>query len=395
MKQKITDSPRNKEAVRDDEGRRSLCHPLPARSAGGQGGDVCPTGEGRPAASDPAVLGLQRSDRAARSRHAALQADCEAPAAHAACTSSTRRGTTASASARTSSIVSLPSSWRGWPMATKSKSKSAAAAAAGVVAEQPELPAEVVGYGRGEVASTSAASVRATSTPAPVRRSSSSTAHRWAPSDGASSGKTWALNFPVLKAGYNVIAYDKLGQGFTDNPKTDADYTMHATVQHAIAFLEKLGKGPYHIVGHSRGGFVVSRLALERPDLVKSCVCVSSGSLSPGQSRTHLVFRDPPQPQLTRESIRWYLRALLIQPEDRDRGLARRQPRDRGDRERNKIAVREDERGGLCEEGSSCRSSSSRRPRRTAGCSSAACPARRWWCGATTIPPPTSTTACS
>jgi pimeloyl-ACP methyl ester carboxylesterase len=125
-------------------------------------------------------------------------------------------------------------------------------------------------------------------------------------SDGASSARTWALNFPVLKAWHNAIAFDKLGQGYTDNPKSDADYTMHAIVQHAIAFLDKLGKKPYHVVGHSRGGYVVTRIALERPDLVKTCVCVSSGSLSPGQSRTHLVFKDPPQPQLTRESIRLY-----------------------------------------------------------------------------------------
>jgi pimeloyl-ACP methyl ester carboxylesterase len=132
--------------------------------------------------------------------------------------------------------------------------------------------------------------------------------------DGASSAKTWALNFPVLKAWNNAIAFDKLGQGYTDNPKSDANYTMHAIVQHAIAFLDKLGKKPYHVVGHSRGGYVVARLALERPDLVKTCVCVSSGSLSPGQSRTHIVFKDPPQPQLSRESIRWFCERYSFNP---------------------------------------------------------------------------------
>jgi pimeloyl-ACP methyl ester carboxylesterase len=132
--------------------------------------------------------------------------------------------------------------------------------------------------------------------------------------DGASSGRTWALNFPVLASGHNVIAYDKLGQGYTDNPKSDADYTMHATVQHAIGLLEKLGKGPYHVVGHSRGGYISARIALERPDLVKSCVCISSGTLSPGQSRTHIVFKNPPLPALSRESVRWYLERYSYSP---------------------------------------------------------------------------------
>src|SRR5262245_39999313 len=72
--------------------------------------------------------------------------------------------------------------------------------------------------------------------------------------DGASSAKTWALNFPVLKAWHNVIAFDKLGQGYTDNPKSDGDYTMHAIVQHAIAFLDRRGKKPYHRCGLPRGG---------------------------------------------------------------------------------------------------------------------------------------------
>jgi 2-hydroxy-6-oxonona-2,4-dienedioate hydrolase len=164
--------------------------------------------------------------------------------------------------------------------------------------------------------------------------------------DGASSAKTWALNFPVLKAWHNVIAFDKLGQGYTDNPKSDADYTMHAIVQHAIGFLEQLGKKPYHIVGHSRGGYVVSRLSLERPDLVKTCICVSSGTLSPGTTRTRIVHKDPPQPQLTRESIRWFCERYSYNPkivtEDwLDGSVAIAQT------ERNKIAVAKMNKEGL------------------------------------------------
>ena len=36
-----------------------------------------------------------------------------------------------------------------------------------------------------------------------------------------------------------MVAVDKLGQGYTGNPRRDADYTMHAVVQHLGAFLRK------------------------------------------------------------------------------------------------------------------------------------------------------------
>ena len=132
--------------------------------------------------------------------------------------------------------------------------------------------------------------------------------------DGSSSARAWELNFPVLAAAHNAVSLDRIGQGYTDNPKSDADYTMHASVQHVIGFLDKLGKKPYHLVGHSRGGYIVTRITMERPDLVKTCVPVSSGTLSPGWSRTHVAVRDRPRPEHTRESIRWYLERYSYNP---------------------------------------------------------------------------------
>lgn len=132
--------------------------------------------------------------------------------------------------------------------------------------------------------------------------------------DGSSSARAWELNFPVLAKHHNTISLDRLGQGYTDNPKTDADYTMHASVQHIIAFLDKLGKKPYHLVGHSRGGYIVTRITMERPDLVRTSTCVSSGTLSPGTTRTHLAVKNRPQPEATRESIRWYLENYSYNP---------------------------------------------------------------------------------
>ena len=132
--------------------------------------------------------------------------------------------------------------------------------------------------------------------------------------DGSSCARSWELNFSVLMQSHNCISLDRLGQGYTDNPRTDADYTMHASVQHIISFLDKLGKKPYHLVGHSRGGYIVTRITMERPDLVKSTICVSSGTLSPGITRTHVMVRHRPEPEDTRESIRWYLERYSYNP---------------------------------------------------------------------------------
>jgi pimeloyl-ACP methyl ester carboxylesterase len=132
--------------------------------------------------------------------------------------------------------------------------------------------------------------------------------------DGSSNARSWELNFSVLSQAHNCISLDRMGQGYTDNPKTDDDYTMHASVQHIIRFLDKLGKKPYHLVGHSRGGYIVTRITMERPDLVKTSTCVSSGTLSPGITRTHVMVRNRPQPEWTRESIRWYLERYSYNP---------------------------------------------------------------------------------
>jgi pimeloyl-ACP methyl ester carboxylesterase len=117
----------------------------------------------------------------------------------------------------------------------------------------------------------------------------------------------WELNFPPLASELNCIAFDRLGQGFTDNPKSDTDYTMRAGVEHAVGFLCQLAKGPYHLVGHSRGGFLACRLAFDHPELIKTCTIVASGTLSPGVNRTALQLRNPPRPLKSRESMRWIL----------------------------------------------------------------------------------------
>ena len=125
--------------------------------------------------------------------------------------------------------------------------------------------------------------------------------------DAADSAEDWSLNFDGLAEWFHVFAVDKIGQGFTDNPKRDEDYTMAAVVQHAYGFLKTLGLRNVHPVGHSRGAYLVARLALEHPELFKTCILVDTNTLAPGISKNETVMANPPRPRLSRESQRWVL----------------------------------------------------------------------------------------
>ena len=122
---------------------------------------------------------------------------------------------------------------------------------------------------------------------------------------GACSAEDWDLNFDGLAEWFHVVAIDKLGQGYTGNPKSDDDYTMHATVQHAWATLRALGIEGAHLVGHSRGGYLTCRLTVEHPEIVKTCTIVDSNTCAPGTGRNDFVFANMPRPALTAESQRW------------------------------------------------------------------------------------------
>lgn len=133
-------------------------------------------------------------------------------------------------------------------------------------------------------------------------------------SESASNAPVWSLNFIPLSERFKVIAFDKIGQGHTDMPMRNEDYTMASVVRHAIAFIESRKLPPVHLVGHSRGGYACTRIALERPQLVKSLTIVSSGTLSPRVSPNEVVLSNSPYPPYSRESARWVYEGYSYDP---------------------------------------------------------------------------------
>lgn len=121
---------------------------------------------------------------------------------------------------------------------------------------------------------------------------------------------SWSLALPGLAERFDVIAIDKLGQGYTGNPTGPQACTFDALLEHAIGTLDALGVSGAHLAGHSRGALLVAAIALARPDLAKSVLAVSSNTLAPddpaypgGQFYADIDKRTPPGPP-SRESVR-------------------------------------------------------------------------------------------
>lgn len=99
---------------------------------------------------------------------------------------------------------------------------------------------------------------------------------------GGDGANQWDACFAGLAERHRVIAYDRPGMGWTDAPPTDEDYTMAFVVDHLLEFIESLECGPVSLIGHSRGGYITTRAALLRQDLVRTVTVINSGTLSPG-----------------------------------------------------------------------------------------------------------------
>jgi pimeloyl-ACP methyl ester carboxylesterase len=56
-----------------------------------------------------------------------------------------------------------------------------------------------------------------------------------------------------------------------------ADYTIAQHIADVIGFIEALGSGPVHLMGHSRGGHIAFRVAQQRPDLLRRVVLAEPG----------------------------------------------------------------------------------------------------------------------
>ena len=88
----------------------------------------------------------------------------------------------------------------------------------------------------------------------------------------------WLPSFGALAAQYRVYAVDLPGHGRTDKP-LDISYTIEGLAQFIYDFMAAIGIESIHVVGHSLGGAISTRLALRHPAAVEKLVLIGSAGL--------------------------------------------------------------------------------------------------------------------
>lgn len=79
-----------------------------------------------------------------------------------------------------------------------------------------------------------------------------------------------------LKDKYRCISYDHRGHG--NSEVTPNGYELDNLVTDAVGLIEKLNIAPVHFIGMSTGGFVGMRIAIRRPDLLKSLILMNTSA---------------------------------------------------------------------------------------------------------------------
>jgi haloacetate dehalogenase len=105
---------------------------------------------------------------------------------------------------------------------------------------------------------------------------------------------TWHRVAPLLvEAGHSVVCPDLRGYGQSDKPPTDPEhrpYSKRAMAGDCLAVMRGLGHERFAVVGHDRGAYVASRLALDHPDAVSAVSILDAVPIAEALRRCDATF---------------------------------------------------------------------------------------------------------
>ncbi|MGV2922382.1 alpha/beta fold hydrolase [Streptomyces alfalfae] len=105
---------------------------------------------------------------------------------------------------------------------------------------------------------------------------------------------TWHRVAPLLAAaGHTVVCPDLRGYGESDKPPTDerhGPYSKRAMAGDCLAVMRRLGHERFAVVGHDRGAYVATRLALDHPEAVSALSVLDAVPLGEALRRCDATF---------------------------------------------------------------------------------------------------------
>ncbi len=105
----------------------------------------------------------------------------------------------------------------------------------------------------------------------------------------ASAGAQWQALAETLRSDWRVVAPDLYGYGESDPWPGHGPFALAEEAALAEAVLADAGRGPFHLIGHSYGGAVALRLAMQQPERLLSLVLIEPVAF-------HLLRQEAPSP---------------------------------------------------------------------------------------------------
>lgn len=129
--------------------------------------------------------------------------------------------------------------------------------------------------------------------------------------------ESWMLNIHALAQSHQVYAMDLVGSGLSEKPI--APYTLSYLADFVNQFMRVQGIDQASLVGHSLGGGIALKLAINRPEQVEKIVLVNSAGLG---KEGHILFRLSSLPILgefltrpSRKSTAKFLKECVYDPD--------------------------------------------------------------------------------
>ena len=98
----------------------------------------------------------------------------------------------------------------------------------------------------------------------------------------AGSTRWWAKTIPALAARYRVYLVDL--PGFGSMRRFAGGFVLGESSEWLLAWMEAVGLGRVHLVGHSMGGYICLRATAQRPETVASLVLIDPAGVPAGRS---------------------------------------------------------------------------------------------------------------